>query len=239
MSALPAASVATLASLPPGLVWTAGRLARPARKGWATGFPALDAALPGDGWPHGAIIELISAHPGIGEIHLLLPLLRRAPADKWIAWVAPPCLPYAPALASLDMPLSQLLLIDVPDHAGAIWAARQALASGACHAVLAWNRHIDAPALRRLQLAAEESDTPLFLFRPPAAARQPSPATLRLQLMAAHDGLDIVILKRRGPAAAHPIRISVNRRLNDLSSHALDSPDPARLAPAGIHTQCG
>ncbi len=239
MNALPAASAEGLASLPPDLVWKAGTLARPAHKGWPTGFPALDAALPGAGWPRGAIIELISEHPGIGEIHLLLPLLRCAPAHQWIAWVAPPCLPYAPALACVGVPLPQLLLIDVHDHAGAIWAGRQALASGACHAVLAWSRHIDTAALRRLQLAAEESDTPLFLFRPPDAARQPSPATLRLQLAAAHDGLDIVILKRRGPAAAHPVRIPVKRCFNGLSPHALDSPGPACPAPAGLHTQCG
>lgn len=234
MNALRTASAAALASLPPGLVWTAGRFARPAHRGWTTGFPELDAALPGEGWPRGAIIELISASSGIGEIHLLLPLLRRAPADKWIAWVAPPCLPYAPALASLDVPLPQLLLIDPSDRAGIIWAGRQALASGACHAVLAWIRRIDTAALRRLQLAAESSDTPLFLFRPPDAAHQPSPATLRLQLVAAHDGLDVMILKRRGPAATRPVRLSMNR----FSSHALDSPDPARLAPAGIHARC-
>lgn len=212
-----ASALATLAALPPGLVWQADRLARPAEAGMPTGFAALDAQLPGGGWPRGALIELLGDAPGIGELGLLLPMLRAVAAERWIAWIAPPHLPYAPALAAAGLPLDRLLLLTPDDHAETLWAIRQALASGGCEVVLAWLARADTAALRRLQLAAEESATPLFLFRPAAAALQSSPASLRLRLVAAADALTIDILKRRGPALATPIRLTIpNRPASDL-----------------------
>ena len=41
----------------------------------ASGFPRLDAELPGGGWPRGALTELLAEHEGIGELGLLLPAL--------------------------------------------------------------------------------------------------------------------------------------------------------------------
>ena len=38
-----------------------------------SGFAALDAALPGRGWPQGALTEMLLAREGIGEIRLTLP----------------------------------------------------------------------------------------------------------------------------------------------------------------------
>lgn len=225
----------SLAALPTDLVWKAGSLAAPAERGWPTGFAALDAELPGGGWPRGTIIELLGARPGIGELALLMPLLCRAPAQRWIAWVSPPWLPYAPALAAGGLVLSQQLFIDAGDSARMLWATRQAVASGACHAVLAWTERIDGAALRRLQLATEQSQTPLFLFRPASAARQPSPASLRLQLMPADDFLGILILKRRGPAAAAVLHLPIRRANASGYRHVLDSTDPARPAAAGVH----
>lgn len=226
-------------ALPPalsGLVWKAGALARPLRSGWPTGFARLDAALPGGGWPQGAITELLHDEPGVGELQVLLPMLRTAPAERWVAWIAPPCLPYAPALLQAGLPLRQMLLVDAATRPEFVWSVRQALASGACHAVLAWSREIDPPALRRLQLAAEEADTPLFLFRPLRAAQQASPAVLRLRLAATDDGLDVFLLKRRGPVADEAIRLVVHARFRSGgSTHALDCPVPARSAPAGLH----
>jgi cell division inhibitor SulA/protein ImuA len=231
--------------LPPGLVWQADRIARPSAEALPTGFAALDAQLPGGGWPRGALIELLTEHPGIGEIELLLPLLRSAPAERWIAWIAPPLMPYAPALAASGMALDQFLLTTPSTHAETLWATRQALISGACAMVLAWPSRIDSAALRRLQLAAEESLTPLFLFRPVSAANQSSPATLRLRLAAEGNALAVHILKRRGPALAAPVYLPVARRSgrspDHLSSdlHALVRPDSSRLAATSIHARRG
>jgi cell division inhibitor SulA/protein ImuA len=249
-----ATALATLGLLPPGLVWQADRLARTPGAGMPTGFAALDAQLPGGGWPRGALIELLADSPGIGELGLLLPVLRTAAADHWIAWIGPPHLPYAPALAAAGVPLQQLVLLTPADHAETLWTIRQALASGGCSIVLAWLRRADTAALRRLQLAAEESATPLFLFRPASAGGQPSPASLRLRLVPAGAALAIDIVKRRGPPLAAPIPLAVPHRPGRvqtypaspdrscdsvLPSHALVRADPARPAAAGIHARRG
>jgi len=235
-------SAAALATLPAGLVWRADQLARPAADGIPTGFAALDAELPGGGWPRGALIELFAEAPGIGELALLLPTLRAVPAERWIAWIAPPHLPYAPALAAAGVPLEQLLLLTPASHAERLWSIRQALASGACAMVLAWLARADGAALRRLQLAAEDSATPLYLFRPLAAARQPSPASLRLRLVPGEDMLAVDILKRRGPALGAPLRLAIRQSPEPgpgPSCHALARPDPARIATASVHARGG
>ena len=43
----------------------------------STGFPGLDACLPWQGWPTAALVEIITPQWGIGELQLVLPLLRR------------------------------------------------------------------------------------------------------------------------------------------------------------------
>jgi len=147
-----------------------------------TGHASLDALLPGGGWPRAALTELLVAQPGIGELSLLVPALARlSRRDAWIALVAPPCLPYAPALASAGIELSRLLVIRVHDGADRLWAMEQALASGACSAVLGWPTFIRERALRRLQLAAENGKALGFYFSA-GEATSSSLAALRLQL---------------------------------------------------------
>ena len=66
-----------------------------------TGFAALDAGLPGGGWPRHGLVEILTPRPGVGELYLLLPALaalsRVSPA-RWCTWVSPPHEPFAPAL---------------------------------------------------------------------------------------------------------------------------------------------
>lgn len=45
--------------------------------------------LPGGGWPTGAQIDLLVQQPGIGEIRLVAPALRRVAARK-ILFIGPP-----------------------------------------------------------------------------------------------------------------------------------------------------
>ena len=199
-----------LAGLPAGSVWQADRIAHHAGAVRPTGFSALDDELPGGGWPAGALIELLLDHPGVGELSMLLPVLARTPPDQWIIWLAPPLLPYAPALARAGVPLARLLIVRPEQSQTLLWATRQATVSGSCAAVLAWVPRIDNTGLRRLQLAAEESATPLFLFRPSTVAGQSSPAALRLALGARGNLLEVRILKRRGPPSNRPILLEVH-----------------------------
>jgi cell division inhibitor SulA/protein ImuA len=170
-----------------------------------TGYQALDARLPGGGWPLATLIELLVPAAGVGEVRLLLPALRNLMAagavPRWVAWLAPPHLPYAPALADAGLDPARMLVVRPRVGIDRLWAMEQALRSGACAAVLGWTEEARDPMLRRLKLAAEEGGTPAFLLRPSRYRYETSPAALRLALTARDDGLDIEVLKSRsGPA---------------------------------------
>lgn len=188
-------------------LWRAGRRERH----WPTlpsGHPRLDALLPGGGWPAAMLIEIAVERWGSGELALFMPLLARLSSEQreraagWIAWISPPFLPYAPALAAAGLELGRVLLVRARDDVDTLWAAEQALQSGSCRAVLAWVKRADGRQLRRLQLAAERGRTPLVMFRPPAALAAPSPAALRLTLAAGADGACLHLIKHRGGASS-------------------------------------
>lgn len=168
----------------------------------ASGFPELDDLLPGGGWPDAAVTEIFTAHYGIGELSLLMPALaglsRKQDEQKWILWIAPPFIPYAPALARSGLDLQRVLMVHPSGERDGLWAVEQALRSGAGAAVLAWIRFADDVALRRLQLAAEERHCWAVFFRPLGACLQRSPAALRVKLSRAERATRVEILKCRG-----------------------------------------
>ena len=80
-------------------IWRGDQLAHSGVETLPTGFAELDEQLPGGGWPRGALTEILIEREGIGELRLLLPALVHASQQSgWLAWVAPPHVPYAPAL---------------------------------------------------------------------------------------------------------------------------------------------
>ncbi|MEX0900221.1 MAG: translesion DNA synthesis-associated protein ImuA [Gammaproteobacteria bacterium] len=164
----------------------------------ATGWAELDAALPGGGWPCGALTELFVDAYGIGELTLLLPALTRiAEAGQPQVWIAPPMVPYAPALAGAGLDLTQLLIVQPPVEQQA-WTAEECLRVDGCGAVLAWLPALDHRRLRRLQLAAAASGACGFLFSPGASRCHPSPAALRIGVAANGESLEITVYKARG-----------------------------------------
>jgi len=166
--------------------------------GLATGSAALDAALPGGGWPRGALTELLAERPGIGELSLLLPaLVQLTREDRAVALVGPPHNPCTAALLAAGLRLSQLYLIEASDD-DIYWAAELLLREGGCDAVLLWPQRHDERRLRRLQLAAEDAGSWVLVAAGPSSARRASPAALRLGLRA--DGADLCaeLLKCRG-----------------------------------------
>jgi hypothetical protein len=177
----------------------------------ASGFEELDACLPGGGWPQGALIEVFTDHYGSGELALFMPLLahmsQKPLSEKgWVVWVAPPFIPYAPALIQRGIKLEKLLWVRVHRASeDARWALEQCLRAAACGLALAWLRSIPLNTLRRLQLNAEENRSLVVIFRPLDALRQHSPAVLRLKLRTERSGTSIDILKCRGrsPARVH------------------------------------
>ena len=197
-------------------IWRAARTPVIFRQMLPTGFADLDQALAG-GWPLGVLVELLVDVYGVGELRLLMPALTalsndqtsvRSGVKKWIMLVAPPYIPYAPALVQQGMNTSRLLLVQGRHQAEILWAMEQALHSSACVAVLAWLSVSDERALRRLQLAAEKRRCWVVLFRPSRFKSQRSPAALRIHLRPARaSGISLNILKRRG---GQPAKLIIN-----------------------------
>ena len=191
----------------------------------STGYDLLDAQLPGHGWPAGALTEILGSQEGIGEVQLALPALAALTwAGKRVAWLAPPHLPYAPALAAAGVDLSQIAVVRAPRRRDALWAAEQVLRAGCCHALLGWFRRVGYDELRRLAVAAEASPAWVALFRPREAASESSPACLRLALEPAPDALSVRILKRRGAPAAAALRLPVKRPFHALGRPPFPGP---------------
>lgn len=179
-------------------IWRRGASTRMAVDAQPTGLAELDALLPGGGWPRGALSEILIEQDGIGECSLVLPALAAlTQARRCVALVAPPYIPYAPALAAAGIDLTQLVHIDA-NAADTHWTAEQCLRAGCCGAVLNWLPQADYQQLRRLQLAAETGAAIGFVFRPLSAASQTSPAALRLKVTASESGPRIEIIKCRG-----------------------------------------
>jgi len=147
-----------------------------------SGYPALDKVLHYSGWPQGALSELLLSQNGIGELRLLLPLLTRLSLKPgYISWINPPYLPYAPALSLHKLALEKLVITRASTLPDSVWAAQQAMASGACSAVLLW---LPAKTLtsevRKLTLAAKNANCWGFILRCHSMQQQASSAVLRI-----------------------------------------------------------
>ncbi|WP_108127111.1 translesion DNA synthesis-associated protein ImuA [Saccharospirillum mangrovi] len=181
-----------------------------------TGQAALDAILPGGGWPSAAVTELFYPASGQGELRVLLPALAQLSQSdsRWQIWCNAPFRPHGSALAHWGLRLDRLLLCQTSSEAELCWTLEQSLSTGGSHAVVAWVDVLDSRRLRRLQLAAEKSDVPLFLLRPTARQHQASMAALRLAIEPDQaEQVRCRVLKRRGgwPGAEARLSLPLNR----------------------------
>jgi protein ImuA len=240
-------SVSTLLESFGNDVWRADALAEASGLGAgvvASGHTALDAQLPGGGWPVGALCEILQDHPGQHEWRLLLPALRLAKGK--VVLVGAPHVPFGPGLSAQGLDLSQLVWVKAESVPDRLWSAEQALRCAGVQALLLWLPVVRSDHLRRLHLAAQAQAKWLWVMRPASAQDESSPAVLRLWLgeQASASGqstaqpdrdhcLPVRILKRRGPPQAQALQLPARpAQLSVLltvqgSGHALD-----RLAAA-------
>ncbi|RZL36641.1 MAG: recombinase RecA [Rubrivivax sp.] len=212
-----------------GRLWRGSSLSTTADPTLASGFAALDAELPGGGWPLRAVTELLTPQFGVLEWRLLAPALQgwwagqgmpagsrastkpgqsarsggrgrtSAPALRSLLLINPPHTPHLPGLQALGLPPSALIWVAAATPAQQLWAVEQAIKSRV--AVLAWLPEARPEQIRRLQVNALSSDAPAFLVRPERAGDQSSAAPLRLVVQPGEGwGLNVHLLKRRGPA---------------------------------------
>ncbi|MES2681879.1 MAG: translesion DNA synthesis-associated protein ImuA [Pseudomonadota bacterium] len=191
-----------------------------------TGHKRLDDWLPGGGWPKAALSEVLHAEPGTGELGLALPLIAQlTQSGQHIAFINPPLVPYAPGLLQRGVALDHVLVVQPQTTAAqarghrandrqneSLWAAEQLLRAGYA-AVLVWADVASPQALRRLQLAAEESGGQALLFRSLKRASEPSPAALRMAVrregVLAGGSTQVQVLKSRGGSVSRAISLNL------------------------------
>jgi protein ImuA len=239
----------------PSGVWRATQLAPTGIASSPSGFSELDSQLPGGGWPHGVVTELLAREPGVGELRLLMPLLRQLTLERrFVILLCPPHQPHAPALASFGIALDYLIIVQAAHAADRLWAVEQSLRSTSFGALLAWlpQSRTRPEHIRRFQMAAQGCTGPAFLFRDLPAQLEASAAPLRLLLLPRPEQqLSVQILKRRGPVMAQPLHLTLphppsslhprhwhrpGRPLPAAQAPGRTAPEPALLHPDWRHT---
>ncbi len=185
-------------------LWRGCELAGQGDHGIGTGYPDLDDILPGRGWPGSGLVEIISPSWGMGELQLLMPLMRQVVAQgKWILWIAPPYELYAPALVQAGIDTDRVLLVKQEATCkDALWSMEKALQSEHCGLVLAWQNWLPGKVLRRLQLAGSTGNTLGVLFKHHDSEYSPSPLRLKIKGWSANGDrfrdARVTVIKARG-----------------------------------------
>ncbi|OEY67648.1 translesion DNA synthesis-associated protein ImuA [Marinobacter sp. X15-166B] len=216
-------------------VWQGHRHTSTNQPAELTGYSRLDTLLGGHGWPRGALTECLLDTPGIGELYLLLPLVRRlAETGRTVFWLNPPYIPYAPALARAGVNLEEIIVLHARDRGDFVWSLENCLRSPVTGLVMAWPDTLAPRDIRRLQLAAEAGNNLCVLFRERRYSEQSSPAALRLVLEPdGPQGLGVTVLKRRGSWSGQRCSLTLAQRAG-LSTGTVSSvvrgpwPAPAR-----------
>ncbi|MEW6464466.1 MAG: hypothetical protein AB1434_01060 [Pseudomonadota bacterium] len=228
-------------------VWRADALSAAPARVCASGHAALDAVLPGGGWPLGALVELLQQAPVQAVWRLLAPAL--ATLDGAVVLVGAPLPPFAPALEAQGLAAQRLLWVRADTAAERAWAAEQALACAEVGAVLLW-LHEAPPSVRPpIATAGASAAAPLAARRNPSAraavrpgtGEAPSPSRLLRRLHLAAQGRGKLLVALRPEAARHTPSCAVLRlalqedeataNVSSVST-ATAAPEPAPTAPA-------
>lgn len=164
--------------------------------GLDTGFEALNRLLITGGWPRASLVEIVVDEWGQGELQLLLPAMAALSREQQqLAWIAPPYIPYAPALSAAGIDLGYLLIIEHSETADIAWAAEKCLRHAAAAMVLFCLPRVDDSMIRRLQLAADSGGTTGFLLH--CGRIRQTPVALRLRVSYTDQGMCVEVLKSR------------------------------------------
>lgn len=193
-------------------VWRGHQLGAAATAVRPTGFEALDAELPGGGWPCQSLTEILCAQFALLEWRLLAPALKGiGERHATIAVVAPPKPPHMPGLCHEGLSPERLVWVDADAPAQRLWALEQLIKSNAFGAIVGWLPQLPQVRqehIRRLQVLAHGCDAPVFLCRPSVASAASSAAPLRVQARLGPDWeLMVDILKRKGPPLDLTLRL--------------------------------
>lgn len=202
-------------------LWHAHQLARPGGQVRRSHFDALDAVLPGGGWPTQALTELLLPHPGLGELRLLAPVLAAVQAHgqaqsqghghrhgQGVMWFNPPAAPCAWALGALGIDVAQLVVVQPRQAAQALARPLTRPVAGDALRSAVRPRLPAADMLWALEQSLKSGHAGAVVAWLPA--RLPADALRRLQLAAqAHDGPAFLLrdVAAQQQASAAPLRL--------------------------------
>ncbi|QEI06015.1 hypothetical protein FXN63_09335 [Pigmentiphaga aceris] len=151
----------------------------------ATGHDELDRELPGGGWPVSRLSELLVPDDGLAELHAVVPVLHMLTRSSRTVLLLNPPGDCVSALAKMGVARSRLLVIGGNRASEQLWAIEQAAARDDFGALVAWApADTNDQAMHRLDRAMRQSQGICLLFRPLSAARDASPAALRVIMQA-------------------------------------------------------
>ena len=178
-----------------------------------TGNDHIDKFLLG-GWPLSAITEISVRQNGIGELSLLLPVLKYyTNKGKLCVWLDPPYEPYAPCLVDAEVILDKILIVKSKNIKEWLWAAEQIIQGNALLFAWAYQVNPNYTALRKLQLAAAGSLSPAFLFRKSSSIKIPSPAPLRIEIEGMKtSAMSLLIHKFKGKIPGTRLNINLGNK---------------------------
>ena len=153
------AAVHGLVTLPSRLaaaVWRGSELGRSDAPVAPSGWAALDAELPGGGWPMQSLTEVLAAQPSVLEWRLLAPALRTVvAAGSQVVVISPPRHPHLPGLLHEGLDDRKLVWIQAAPPAERLWVTEQLIKSNAAGAIVAWLPQARQEQIRRLQVCAQ------------------------------------------------------------------------------------
>lgn len=199
-------------TLPPTVaaaLWRGDQLGSPVVAVHPSGFEALDAALPGGGWPGHSLTEILSPQSATLEWRLLGPALACAcVAGRSVVLVGPPRQPHLPGLRLAGLDERHLVWIQADTPTERLWSAEQLVKGQAAGALVIWLPQVRPEQVRRLQVLAAGHDGPVFVCRPSTAAQESSAAPLRLLARVGPDWtLQVDVFKRQGPPLTDTLRL--------------------------------
>lgn len=175
-----------------------------------TGFEALDAELPGGGWPTRSLTELLTAQAAVCEWRLLGPAIPAFTSERGRLYlIAPPKEPHVGGLSQLGLSADQVVWIEAATPADRLWATEQVIKADPAGAIVSWLPQARPEQIRRLQVQAHGCEAPVFLLRPVTALRDASSAPLRIAVALGPGWqLEVRIPKRRGASMQDALQLS-------------------------------
>jgi protein ImuA len=181
----------------------------PERQTWAcpTGWPAVDAVLPGGGLLEGALHEIHAPDPAdgaaMGFATRLIGRFQARMLGQAVLWTSCRADLFAPGLHTAGVDPARLLIARCRDSDELLFTFEEGLKSKALSAVFGEIGELDFALSRRLQLAAAETGTTLVLLRPARFGGEPSAAVTRWRAVSTPGGWTLTLFRCRNGRPGH------------------------------------